>query len=100
MACAQTGSGKTAAFLLPILANIFHEGPQCDLRQYEQESRRKAMPFALVLSPTRELTQQIYQEARKFAYTSMVRPCVVYGGGFLYDIVQACFYFCLTIKFI
>lgn len=81
MACAQTGSGKTAAFLLPMLANIFHEGPDGDPRDYEQACRRKAMPFALILSPTRELTQQIYQEARKFAYTSMVRPCVVYGGA-------------------
>ena len=81
MACAQTGSGKTAAFLLPILANIFHEGPGVDKVRYRNQSRRRAYPLALVLSPTRELAAQIYSEARKFAYTSKVRPCVVYGGA-------------------
>lgn len=78
MACAQTGSGKTAAFLLPILGNIFVKGPGYSAQQTRS---RKAFPIALVLSPTRELTAQIYQEARKFAYTSRVRPCVVYGGA-------------------
>ena len=80
MACAQTGSGKTAAFLLPILANIFQEGPG-DVHRYRNASRRRACPFGLILSPTRELTAQIYSEAKKFAYTSRVRPCVVYGGA-------------------
>uniref|UniRef100_A0A6I8NIY4 RNA helicase n=1 Tax=Ornithorhynchus anatinus TaxID=9258 RepID=A0A6I8NIY4_ORNAN len=51
MACAQTGSGKTAAFLLPILSQIYTDGPGEALR------------------------------AMKFAYRSRVRPCVVYGGA-------------------
>lgn len=85
MACAQTGSGKTAAFLLPILANVFHSGPG-DSAKFESQSRgygrkKKVYPIALILSPTRELTLQIYDEARKFAYRSRVRPCVVYGGA-------------------
>lgn len=38
---------------------------------------RKQYPLGLVLAPTRELATQIYDEARKFAYRSRVRPCVV-----------------------
>uniref|UniRef100_A0A671TSY1 RNA helicase n=1 Tax=Sparus aurata TaxID=8175 RepID=A0A671TSY1_SPAAU len=72
MACAQTGSGKTAAFLLPVLSQIYTDGPGDALQQY---------PLSLILAPTRELALQIYDEARKVAYRSRVRPCVVYGGA-------------------
>uniref|UniRef100_A0AAQ4RZX4 RNA helicase n=1 Tax=Gasterosteus aculeatus aculeatus TaxID=481459 RepID=A0AAQ4RZX4_GASAC len=82
MACAQTGSGKTAAFLLPVLSQIYSDGPgeaaQADSGRY---GRRKQYPLSLVLAPTRELALQIYDEARKFAYRSRLRPCVVYGGA-------------------
>ncbi|CAD6499419.1 BgTH12-03535, partial [Blumeria graminis f. sp. triticale] len=71
MACAQTGSGKTGGFLFPILSQAFINGP----------SPRKAYPTSLILAPTRELVSQIYEESRKFAYRSWVRPCVVYGGA-------------------
>uniref|UniRef100_A0A1I8FT23 Helicase ATP-binding domain-containing protein n=1 Tax=Macrostomum lignano TaxID=282301 RepID=A0A1I8FT23_9PLAT len=67
MACAQTGSGKTAAFLVPILNLMYTEGPghsQAAVRA----NRRKQFPVALVLAPTRELASQIYDEARKFSY--------------------------------
>lgn len=39
-----------------------------------------AEPLVLVVCPTRELAVQIFNEARKFAYRTMLRPCVVYGG--------------------
>ncbi|XP_019379722.1 PREDICTED: ATP-dependent RNA helicase DDX3X isoform X3 [Crocodylus porosus] len=84
MACAQTGSGKTAAFLLPILSQIYTDGPGDALRAMKENGRygrRKQYPISLVLAPTRELAVQIYEEARKFSYRSRVRPCVVYGGA-------------------
>uniref|UniRef100_A0A4W4HCT9 RNA helicase n=1 Tax=Electrophorus electricus TaxID=8005 RepID=A0A4W4HCT9_ELEEL len=81
MACAQTGSGKTAAFLLPVLSQIYTDGPGDALQENGRYGRRKQYPISLVLAPTRELALQIYDEARKFAYRSRVRPCVVYGGA-------------------
>jgi ATP-dependent RNA helicase DDX3X len=84
MACAQTGSGKTGGFLFPILAQAFQHGPSPPPPQaggggYGRQ--RKAYPTSLILAPTRELVSQIFDEARKFAYRSWVRPCVVYGGA-------------------
>ncbi|KAL8742612.1 MAG: hypothetical protein Q9190_004938, partial [Brigantiaea leucoxantha] len=83
MACAQTGSGKTGGFLFPILSQAYIHGPSNAPVQgggmgYRS---RKAFPTSLILAPTRELVSQIYDEARKFAYRSWVRPCVVYGGA-------------------
>ena len=75
MACAQTGSGKTAAFCFPIILGILRSGSQLTSRG------RKAFPLALVLSPTRELSSQIFDEARKFCYQSGIRSVVVYGGA-------------------
>lgn len=80
MACAQTGSGKTAAFLVPILNQMLERGPQNN-RQFGGGRRSKQYPMGLVLAPTRELATQIYDEARKFAYRARLRPCVVYGGA-------------------
>ncbi|KIW01398.1 ATP-dependent RNA helicase DED1, variant [Verruconis gallopava] len=83
MACAQTGSGKTGGFLFPILAQAFQTGP-APLPPSASGGfgrQRKAFPTSLILAPTRELVSQIYDEARKFAYRSWVRPCVVYGGA-------------------
>lgn len=83
MACAQTGSGKTAAFLLPVLSKCFDEGPSC---RFVPEStgghsqRSKCYPTVLILAPTRELAVQIFEESNKFCYRSWMKPCVVYGG--------------------
>ncbi|XP_035479110.1 probable ATP-dependent RNA helicase DDX4 isoform X3 [Scophthalmus maximus] len=74
MACAQTGSGKTAAFLLPILQQLMAEGVAASRFSELQE------PEAIIVAPTRELICQIYLEARKFAFGTCVRPVVVYGG--------------------
>ncbi len=76
MACAQTGSGKTAGFCFPIIGSILKDP------NFQPGARgRKAYPLALVLSPTRELASQIYDEARKFTYQTGIRPVVVYGGA-------------------
>ncbi|KAF3441974.1 hypothetical protein FNV43_RR15890 [Rhamnella rubrinervis] len=76
MACAQTGSGKTAAFCFPIISGIMRE-------QYVQRPRgaRTVYPLALILSPTRELSCQIHEEARKFSYQTGVKVVVAYGGA-------------------
>lgn len=41
----------------------------------------RAEPLILVVCPSRELATQIFDEARRFCYRSMFRPCVIYGGG-------------------
>ena len=40
-----------------------------------------AEPLVLIICPTRELAIQIFDEARRLCYRSMLRPCVAYGGG-------------------
>ncbi|KAF8396019.1 hypothetical protein HHK36_017631 [Tetracentron sinense] len=76
MACAQTGSGKTAAFCFPIISGIM-------TGQFAQRPRgaRTGYPLALILSPTRELSCQIHEEARKFSYQTGVKVVVAYGGA-------------------
>ncbi|ONK65591.1 uncharacterized protein A4U43_C07F38660 [Asparagus officinalis] len=75
MACAQTGSGKTAAFCFPIISGIMKG------KEFGQRGGRTAYPLGLILSPTRELSVQIHEEARKFAYQTGVRVVVAYGGA-------------------
>ncbi|KAF2166652.1 hypothetical protein M409DRAFT_23283 [Zasmidium cellare ATCC 36951] len=70
---AVTGSGKTAAFLLPLLVYI-SELPALD------EVTKNDGPYAIILAPTRELAQQIELEAKKFA-TPLGFRCVSLVGG-------------------
>ncbi|KAH7647571.1 DEAD box polypeptide [Cryptosporidium bovis] len=81
MACAQTGSGKTAAFLFPIVMRMLHDGPPPTPQQSSLRIRRMAYPVALVLSPTRELAIQTYEESRKFCFGTGIRTNVLYGGS-------------------
>jgi ATP-dependent RNA helicase DDX3X len=84
MACAQTGSGKTGGFLFPVLSQLFTKGPLAPPAEEGNQMgyrARKAHPQVLILAPTRELVSQIYDEAKKFAYRSWVKPAVVYGGA-------------------
>ncbi|EFX01659.1 dead deah box DNA helicase [Grosmannia clavigera kw1407] len=70
---AVTGSGKTAAFLLPLLVYI-KELPPLD------EISKNDGPYALILAPTRELAQQIESEARKFATPFGYTVVSIVGG--------------------
>ncbi|KAK5064293.1 mRNA splicing protein prp28 [Exophiala bonariae] len=72
---AVTGSGKTAAFLLPLLVYIA-ELPRLD----EDEMRKGNGPYAIILAPTRELAQQIELEARKFATPLGFTVVSIVGG--------------------
>ncbi|MFB6257483.1 MAG: DEAD/DEAH box helicase [Flavobacteriales bacterium] len=67
--CAQTGTGKTAAYLLPIL-DLLDQDPQ-------PEDKTKV----LVIAPTRELAQQIDRELEGFSYFLPVTSYPIYGGG-------------------
>ncbi|KAL1745621.1 P-loop containing nucleoside triphosphate hydrolase protein [Schizophyllum fasciatum] len=70
---AETGSGKTAAFVIPLLSFISAVAPLTD-------ENRHLGPFALILAPTRELAQQIEVETRKFA-SGLGYTCVSIVGG-------------------
>jgi len=81
MSCAQTGSGKTAAFLVPVINQILKSGPACVRKaEVRPNGRTCQFPLALIISPTRELSLQIYNESRKFAYRTPVTSALLYGG--------------------
>ncbi|MEE9439641.1 MAG: DEAD/DEAH box helicase, partial [Saprospiraceae bacterium] len=67
LACAQTGTGKTAAFILPIL-DMLTEKPKEGIK-------------TLVIAPTRELAMQIEQQIQGFSYFAGVSSIAIYGGG-------------------
>lgn len=82
MACAQTGSGKTAGFLFPIIMAMIKRG---GVEPEDTRGSRRSYPNALVLAPTRELAQQIHDEARRFTYCTGIAPVVIYGGADVRD---------------
>jgi len=71
---AETGSGKTAAFLIPLLVWII------SLPKIERMEDADQGPYALILAPTRELAQQIEEEAVKFGKPLGVKVVSVIGG--------------------
>ncbi|KAI5289115.1 hypothetical protein KEM54_004390 [Ascosphaera aggregata] len=82
------GSGKTAAFLIPILSKLMGKArklaaPRPNLANGFDETvdAVRAEPLVLIIAPTRELSTQIFDEARRLCYRSMLRPCVIYGGA-------------------
>jgi ATP-dependent RNA helicase RhlE len=74
IACAQTGTGKTAAFLLPIMQRLLHSLAN-DRPHGPTPSTR-----VLVLEPTRELAVQIDSDFDGFAYATSLSSVAVYGG--------------------
>ena len=67
--CAQTGTGKTAAYTLPLLNRLLLEGNPDNVVK------------SLIIVPTRELAQQIDQQFQGFSYYAPISTTVVYGGG-------------------
>ena len=68
---AETGSGKTLSYVLPLLRHVLDQRPLKD----------NEGPIALIMVPTRELAVQIYQELRMFTKYLMLNVCCVYGGS-------------------
>ncbi|MER1939982.1 DEAD/DEAH box helicase [Castellaniella sp. FW104-16D08] len=71
LAAAQTGTGKTAGFTLPILHYLI---------QHPIEGRKPGRPRVLVLTPTRELTAQVEESVRLYSQYTSVRSMVMFGG--------------------
>ncbi len=73
MGCSQTGSGKTIAFLLPIISRILSEMPAA-------LNASPPAPRLLILIPTRELAEQIWTEAKKLVKETGIIVNKIYGG--------------------
>jgi superfamily II DNA/RNA helicase len=69
ISCAQTGTGKTAAFLLPLLDNLM------------TDNHDEKKVNAIIMSPTRELAQQIDQQMEGFSYFLPISSVAIYGGN-------------------
>ena len=89
LAAAQSGTGKTAAFLLPTMNNLEHIAPPKPVRERGGRNRRRAAkkpegngrgPVMLVITPTRELAQQIDEVASKIAAVTGHVAVTVVGG--------------------
>jgi ATP-dependent RNA helicase RhlE len=71
--CAETGTGKTAAFLLPIIQNL-------SAKRAEEGTRTKSKVRVLILAPTRELATQIEKNYRELNPNKLTRSATVIGG--------------------
>lgn len=88
VAIAQTGSGKTAAYLIPVISRLMGkvrklQGPRPNVKaaDYNPDIHKvRAEPLVVIMVPTRELAQQVFNEARRLCYRSMLRPVCCYGG--------------------
>ncbi|KDN61868.1 putative DEAD/DEAH box helicase [Colletotrichum sublineola] len=84
----------TAAYLIPVLNKLMGKAkklaaPRPNPAQVELgQAWVRAEPLVVIVCPTRELAIQIFNEARKFCYRTMLRPCVAYGGGPIRDQIQ------------
>lgn len=70
LGCAQTGTGKTAAFAIPIIQQIYKQGNKGSKRQVQ----------ALILTPTRELAVQIEESFRSYGRYTNLKYCSIFGG--------------------
>ncbi|XP_071949373.1 ATP-dependent RNA helicase DDX42-like [Antedon mediterranea] len=77
---AKTGSGKTAAFIWPLLIHIMDQ----------KELQPGDGPIGLICAPTRELSQQIYIECKKFGKAYNMKVVCAYGGGNMWEQTKAC----------
>lgn len=74
LGCAQTGTGKTAAFAIPVLQNLYLD------QQSRPEPKGKRRIKALVVTPTRELALQIGENFEAYAQFLPLRSTVIFGG--------------------
>ena len=79
--CAQTGTGKTAAFALPILELLLLDQPVHKVHHKGDKQKRSNTPIrALILSPTRELAQQIGDSFDSYGRYTGLKSTIIYGG--------------------
>jgi ATP-dependent RNA helicase DDX23/PRP28 len=76
---AETGSGKTAAFLIPLLVWITTVPKK--VKETDEGLDYEQGPYAIILAPTRELAQQIEEETKKFGEPLGIRTVSVIGGA-------------------
>lgn len=83
LGCAQTGTGKTAAFSIPVIQSLYNTSnsePFNFKREKDVAKTKKRAIKALVLTPTRELASQIGDSFAKYAKFTELKHTVVYGG--------------------
>ena len=78
--CAQTGTGKTAAFAIPILQLLYNEKEQAPRLQPQHQSRGRVPVKVLIMTPTRELAVQIGESFTDYGKFTGIRHTVIFGG--------------------